>query len=121
VRFLLDENFPLQLYDRLRKGGAQVEHILLTSQGVPDSTIRKCLAIEPELVFLTNDTEFLDLDFECLGAVIVSRVRQSLPIRDRIEIWLRGLEAFVAGRSPGILFELIEPGDIVAWEIHRTY
>jgi hypothetical protein len=120
VSILLDENFPLQLYTRLRQAGAQVEHIVLQERGIPDSTIRKRLAVDAQLVFLTNDTEFLDLDFECHGAVVVSRVRQGLPIRERIEIWLRGLEPFLAERPPGSLFELIEPGHIVPWEIHRA-
>lgn len=120
MTILLDENFPLQLYHRLRKGGADVEHILLQQRGIPDSTIRKRLALDANLVFLTHDTEFLDLDFECRGSIIVSRVRQGLPIRERIEIWLRGLEPFLAEPPPGNLFELIEPGRIVPWEILRT-
>jgi predicted nuclease of predicted toxin-antitoxin system len=120
VSILLDENFPLQLYTRLRKGGTQVEHILLQERGIPDSTIRKRLAVDSQLVLLTNDTEFLDLDFECRGAVVVSRARQGLPIRERTEIWLRGLEAFLAERPAGTLFELIEPGRIVPWEIYRA-
>ena len=120
MSILLDENFPLQLYHRLRTRGAEVEHILLGQRGLPDSTIRQRLAIDSNLVFLTHDTEFLDLDFECRGAVIVSRVRQGLPIRVRIDICLRGLEAFLAQRPPGTLFELFEPGHIVPWEIHRV-
>jgi predicted nuclease of predicted toxin-antitoxin system len=96
VSILLDENFPLQLYNRLRKSGAQVEHILLQKRGIPDSKIRQRLAVDSKLVILTHDTEFLDLNFECRGAVIVSRVRQGLPIQERIEIGLRGLEAFLA-------------------------
>lgn len=120
MSILLDENFPLQLYTRLRKGGAQAEHILLQERGIPDSTIRQRLAVDSQLVFLTNDTEFLDLNFECRGAVVVSRVRQGLPIRERIEIWLHGLEPFLAERPPGSLFELIEPGRIVAWDVHRA-
>ena len=120
MSILLDENFPLQLYHRLRKGGAQVEHILLQKRGIPDSTIRQRLTVDPALVFLTHDTEFLELDFECRGAVIVSRVRQGLPIQERIEIWLRGLEAFLAEHLTGNLFELIEPGLIVPWQILRA-
>jgi hypothetical protein len=120
VSFLLDENFPLQLYHRLRERGAQVEHILLQKRGIPDSMIRERLAVDSELVFLTNDTEFLDFDFECRGSVIVSRVRQNLPIRERTEMWLRGLEAFLVERPIGTLFELIEPGSIVPWAIHRA-
>jgi predicted nuclease of predicted toxin-antitoxin system len=120
VSILLDENFPIQLYHRLRTRGAQVEHILLGKRGIPDSTIRQRLEVDSDLVFLTHDTEFLDLDFECRGSVIVSRVRQGLPIRERIDIWLRGLDAFLAERQPGTLFELIEPGRIVPWTIYRA-
>ena len=97
-----------------------MEHILLQERGIPDSTIRKRLAVDSRLVFLTNDTEFLELDFECSGAVIVSRLRQSLPIGERIDSWLRGLAAFLAERPPGTLFELVEPGRIVPWEIFRA-
>jgi len=121
VSILLDENFPLQLFHRLRAEGAQVEHIiLLQERGISDSAIRKRLEVDSELVFLTQDTEFLDLDFECRGAIIVSRVRQGLPIRERIDIWLRGIEAFRTERPPGTRFELIEPGRISAWEIYRA-
>jgi hypothetical protein len=120
VSILLDENFPLQLYHRLRTRGTQAEHILLGQRGIPDSTICQRLAVDSNLVFLTHDTEFLDLDFECRGSVIVSPVRQGLPIQERIDIWLRGLDVFLAERQPGTLFELIEPGRIVPWEIHRV-
>jgi predicted nuclease of predicted toxin-antitoxin system len=120
VNILLDENFPLQLYDQLRKRDVRVEHILLQERGIPDSAIRERLTADSQLLLLTQDTEFLDLDFECRGQVIVSRVRQGLPIRVRVEMWLRGLEAFVAERPPGTLFELIEPGRIVPWEVHRA-
>lgn len=92
----------------------------MQERGIPDSTIRERLAVDSQLVFLTHDTEFLDLDFECIGAIIVWRVRQGLPIRERTEIWLRGLGAFLAERPPGTLFELIEPGRIVAWDSHRA-
>jgi predicted nuclease of predicted toxin-antitoxin system len=120
VNVLLDENFPLRLYDQLRKRGVRVEHILLQERGIPDSAIRDRLAAESQLLFMTQDTEFLELDFKCQGRVIVSRVRQGLPIRERVEMWLRSLDAFVMERPPGILFELIEPGRIVPLEIRRV-
>jgi hypothetical protein len=119
VNFLLDENFPLELYRQLCRRGVRAEHILLQERGIPDSAIRSRLAEEPELLFLTQDSDFLDFDFECRGRVIVSRVRQGLPIRRRVEIWLRGLDAFTAAIPAGTLFELVEPGMILPWEIHR--
>ncbi|MGH7775194.1 MAG: DUF5615 family PIN-like protein [Candidatus Binatia bacterium] len=36
---LLDENFPLRLYTRLRKEGFQAEHILLGQRGIHDRQI----------------------------------------------------------------------------------
>ena len=80
MNVLLDENFPLQLYDQLRKRGVRVEHILLQERGLPDSAIRERLAADSQLLFLTQDTEFLEFDFKCQGWVIVSRVRQGLPM-----------------------------------------
>ena len=57
MKVLLDENFPLPLYHRLRASGHDAEHIIVLGQrGIPDSAIRQRLMAE-ELVFLTNDTE----------------------------------------------------------------
>jgi hypothetical protein len=119
VNVLLDENFPLDLYKHLRRRGVPAEHILLQERGLPDSAIRGRLAAEPDLLFLTQDTDFLDLGFECQGRVVVSRVRQSLSIRTRVDIWLRGLDTFMATSPTGSLFELIEPGLILPWETLR--
>ena len=61
MRLLLDENFPLALYHRLRKDGKDVEHIIATGQrGIGDDVLRSRLAREP-LVFLTQDDEFADI------------------------------------------------------------
>lgn len=45
MRLLLDENFPLALYDRLRSRGIECDHIIASGQrGMPDSQIRERLA-----------------------------------------------------------------------------
>lgn len=55
MKFLLDENFPLPLYHRLRDKGYDAEHVIeLGQRGVSDAILRERLAAE-ELVFLTND------------------------------------------------------------------
>ena len=117
MKILLDENFPLPLYRRLRDKGYDAEHVIVLGQrGMPDSTLRQRLAAE-ELVFLTNDTEFEELAMDYRARVIISRLPQRLPISQRVEIWLKGLQAFFERKPAGKLFDLMPDGDIVAWEI----
>jgi len=117
VKILLDENFPLPLYRRLREKGYDAVHVIALGQrGMPDSALRQRLAAE-ERVFLTNDTEFEDLAADYRAQVIISRLPQRLPISQRVEIWLKGLQAFFERKPAGKLFELMPNGDIVAWEI----
>jgi predicted nuclease of predicted toxin-antitoxin system len=54
---LLDENFPLRLYTKLRQERYQVEHILLTHRGIHDRELFTRLD-EEELLFLTQDEDF---------------------------------------------------------------
>jgi predicted nuclease of predicted toxin-antitoxin system len=54
LKILLDENFPMPLYRRLRMKGCHVEHIIALGQrGLPDVSIQKRLREEP-LLFLTQ-------------------------------------------------------------------
>ena len=62
MRLLLDENIPVQLFRRLNDAGYPVEHIIVSGRrGLADSAIRARLTVEDDLVFLTQDTECLDL------------------------------------------------------------
>ena len=120
MKVLLDENFPLALYHRLKQAGYDAEHIIVLGQrGVSDAAIRQRLAVE-QLVLLTNDTEFEDLPVDYEAQVIISRVPQSLPTRRRVEVWFEALEGFVRSRPPGRLFDLFETGQIVPWKIARS-
>lgn len=120
MKILLDENFPLPLHHRLIGAGYDAEHIVVLGQrGIPDAAIRQRLATE-ELVFLTNDTEFENLAFDCRAQVIISRVPQNLPTRQRVEIWFRALEGFLAFRPAEKLFDLLETGQIVPWKVRGT-
>jgi hypothetical protein len=86
VKFLLDENFPLRLYHRLKSSGYDVEHIIvLGRRGLLDSAITERLARE-DLVFLTCDLEFMSPPVGLRSIIIVSRVSQSLPIARRVRI-----------------------------------
>lgn len=117
MKILLDENFPLPLYHRLREEGYDAEHVIVLGQrGIPDSVLRQRLARE-ELVFLTNDTEFEQLSGDCRAQVVISRLPQRLPASQRVDIWLKALSAFLERRPEGRLFDLMPTGEIVAWEI----
>ena len=119
MKLLLDENFPLPLYRRLRLAGYEVEHIIVLGQrGIPDSAIRERISKE-ELVFLTQDSEFENMPAGHRAIILISRVRQSLPIRRRTEIWFSAIERFIAEKPTGTLFELLETGEVVAWTIHE--
>jgi predicted nuclease of predicted toxin-antitoxin system len=115
VRFLLDENFPLALYHRLKLNGYEVEHLIVLGQrGLPDSIIKERLGREA-LVFLTCDLEFTAASAR-MSTIIVSRVSQSIPIARRLEIWFAALEAFLRQRPAGKVFELLQSGEVVPFE-----
>jgi len=117
LKILLDENFPLPLYRRLREKGHDAEHVIVLGQrGMPDAALRERLAKEA-LVFLTNDTEFEQLAGDIPAQVIISRLPQRLPTAQRVDIWLKALEAFLQRKPQGRLFDLMPDGEIVAWEI----
>ena len=119
MKILLDENFPLPLFHRLRATGYDVEHIIaLGLRGTKDSELRKRLMRE-EIILLTQDTEFEDIALDCRGQVIISRVRQSLPIQQRVNIWFNALQEFMTHQRPEKLFDLLESGQIVPWEVRK--
>lgn len=119
MKILLDENFPLPLFHRLRTAGYDAEHIIvLRLRGVKDSEIRKRLARE-ETVLLTQDTEFEDVAADCRGQIIISRVRQNLPIQRRVDIWFKALQEFMTRQRSEKLFDLLESGQIIPWKMHK--
>jgi hypothetical protein len=73
-----------------------------------------------ELVFLTQDSEFEQMPGGHRGMIIISRIKQSLPIQERTEIGFSAVEAFMIERPVGALFELVETGEVIAWKIHET-
>ena len=117
MRFLLDENLPLQLHRRLVAAGLESEHIITSGQrGLPDAAIKDRLAVEGDLVLVTQDTEFEGIETG-VGTVIISRVPQSLSVRRRVDLWFEALSGFAADTPPGKLFDLLPNGQIVGWEI----
>lgn len=119
MKILLDENFPLLLYRRLKAAGHDVEHIIVLGQrGLPDSAIRGRLQTE-DVLFLTQDVEFADYLQEYRATIIISRVPQGLPISRRVEIWVGAIENFLARLPTGKLLDLLETGQLIPWEVRE--
>ncbi|HZJ50966.1 MAG TPA: DUF5615 family PIN-like protein [Actinomycetota bacterium] len=112
MRFLLDENFPLQLHRQLKARGIECEHIVALGQRqMTDSQILERVNSEADLVLLTQDREFETMPIR-LGKVIISRLPQSLPTQRRVEVWLQAVEEFVSSAPQGTLFELGRDGEV---------
>jgi predicted nuclease of predicted toxin-antitoxin system len=113
LKILLDENFPLPLYYRLQSSGYAVEHIIILGQrGLKDSELRRRIEKE-EIIFLTQDTEFEQVATTCRGKVVISRIRQGLPIQRRVDLWFNAISQFMARPRSETLFSLLETGQIV--------
>jgi predicted nuclease of predicted toxin-antitoxin system len=116
MKILLDENFPLALVPTLRVNGYEAEHIILLQlRGTSDTIITHRLNHE-DLLFLTQDQDFLELPLS-RSPVIVSRVTQSLPIRVRMDIWLRAVRDYFSRDWKEKLFEVGDDGELIAWEV----
>ena len=46
---------------------------------MPDEAIRRRLAVEADLLFLTQDTEFAELPADTAATVLISRIRYPQP------------------------------------------
>ena len=106
---LLDENFPLRFYTRLQREGFSVEHILLTHRGILDREILLRLKQE-ELLFLTQDKDFVEAAPDCKASIVWSRVSQSMAIDRRVEIWHGGVRQFHSKKWDEKFFELDDDG-----------
>ncbi len=113
---LLDENFPLRFYTRLKQEGFSAEHILLTHRGIHDRDILIRLEKE-ELLFLTQDEDFVDAAPDCKASIIWSRVSQSMAIDGRVEIWLNAVKQFQSKTWDEKFFELYDDGKLHPVEV----
>ena len=92
MRVLLDENFPLGLLRALRADGIEADHVItLGWRGVSDRELRSRSA--GDVLLLTQDTDFLMADLEPFSIVVVSRVRQTRRVSERIDICGRAVRA----------------------------
>lgn len=115
---LLDENFPLALYTRLQKEGFEAEHILLGQRGILDTQIMARLKKE-ELLFLTQDEDFVEVTPDCKATIIWSQVPQSMPINQRVEIWLAAVKQFLSKKWDEKFFELYDDGNLHPIEVRK--
>ncbi|MPZ76708.1 MAG: hypothetical protein GEU77_09285 [Deltaproteobacteria bacterium] len=113
---LLDENFPLRFYTRLQKEGLAAQHILLTDRGIHDRQIIARLKQE-EVLFLTQDEDFIEAAPDCKASINWSRVSQSMAINRRVEIWLSAVKQFSAKKWNEKFFELYDDGQLRPVEI----
>jgi predicted nuclease of predicted toxin-antitoxin system len=113
---LLDENFPLRFYTRLKQEGFSAEHILLTQRGIHDREILLRLKQE-ELLFLTQDEDFVDAAPDCKASIIWSRVSQSMAIDRRVEIWLNAVKQFHSKTWSEKFCELYDDGKLHPVEV----
>jgi predicted nuclease of predicted toxin-antitoxin system len=118
MKILLDENFPLRLYQRLIEQGREAEHILLGRRGMRDQEILRRLQNEAVL-FLTQDQAFAGLPPNYMASIIVSHVRQTLPIEQRVGLWLKALQQFLARKWPTKLFEVYDDGELLPIDIRE--
>jgi hypothetical protein len=114
VKVLLDENFPLGLVRALRADGLHAEHIITIGwRGASDTRIRERLQ-DDQVVFLTQDEDFLF--GETLAAVVlISRVKQTRPLRERIDIWHKAVQQLAQKPRAEKLFELTDEGLLLPW------
>lgn len=112
MKVLLDENFPLGLVRILQSDGLDVEHIItLGWRGASDSRIRERLE-DPNLIFLTQDEDFL-FGEAAKAVVVVSRVRQPRPLKERLVVWRTAITALGEPAQPEHLFELLDDGQLL--------
>jgi len=63
--------------------------------------------IFPEL-FLTQDEDFVEAAPDCKASIIWSRVTQSMPFDQRVEIWLNAVRQFFSKQWSEKFFELLD-------------
>lgn len=115
MRILLDENFPLALLRALSADCESVEHIItLGLRGTSDQEIRQSL-LDESVLFLTNDEDFL-FARSTDATIVVSRVRQSRRLVERVEVWRRAVLDLLAHPRHERRFELLDDGSLLAWE-----
>lgn len=107
---------PLGLVRALQADGLDVDHIItLGIRGASDARIRERLS-HATLIFLTQDEDFLSGE-PVAALIVVSRVRQSRRIADRIQVWRKAVQALLTMEKTTRLFELTDDGALLPWSV----
>jgi hypothetical protein len=105
---------PAWLLHRLHADGFAAEHIItLGWRGASDTRIRERLQ-DDQVLFLTQDDDFL-FGPTVSAIVLVSRVKQSRRLSERIEVWRSAVQDLTSASRPERLFELMDDGTLVLW------
>jgi hypothetical protein len=92
--------------------GFAADHIIaLGWRGATDGAIRERLQGKNTL-FMTQDVEFLSAQSSGIAVVIVSRVRQSRPIAERVAIWQGAVRELMVASRAERLYELSDDGTL---------
>jgi hypothetical protein len=90
------------------------EHIItLGWRGASDTRIRERLQ-DDQVLFLTQDEDFL-FGPTVPAIILVSRVKQSRRLSERIEVWRSAVRDLTSTSHPERLFELMDDGTLVPW------
>jgi hypothetical protein len=99
----------------LQDDGLAAQHIItLGRRGASDARIRERLQ-DDQVVFLTQDEDFL-FGEASRAIVVLSRVRQSRLLKDRIEIWRHCVRELLQASKPERLYELMDNGALLPWQ-----
>lgn len=68
------------------------------------------------MIFLTQDDDFLS-GKPVAALIVVSRVRQSQKVADRIQAWRIAVQSLLTIETSTRLFELTDDGTLVPWSV----
>ena len=115
MKVFLDENFPLALVGHLQQDSYVTEHVITIGwRGASDDRIRQRL-VDADLLFLTQDADFL-FDNKSHALIMLSRVKQARPLRERVEIWRSAVRELMENPRTQRRFELLDDGVLIPWE-----
>ena len=115
MKVFLDENFPLALVRELKADGLATDHVITIGwRGASDEQIREHLS-DPDLLFLRQDEDFL-FSKDIAALVLLSRVRQARPLRQRIDIWPHVVRDLIERPPSERRLELLDDGTVIPWE-----
>src|SRR5215203_763453 len=91
--------------------------LITSSRCGSDAHIRDRLA-DAKLIFLTQDDDFLSGE-PVAALIVVSRVRQSRKLADRIQVWRVAVQSLLKIETTTRLFELTDDGTLAPWSVAR--